>query len=158
MTETLHVAIAHVGCVGCFEYLVDPFDPLAATDADGDQLTYSARINLDNSVYGAIGLDGDQDWFAFKVKAGKTYHLYTELDAGIDLGGDEGRGEALVDSVMSLYGQDGSTLLDMDDDGGLGQASSIFWTAETDGTHYLAVSAADGVGRGSYRVHFDVRD
>jgi len=116
---------------------------LEATDADGDQLSYSVQLSQDKVVEGVIGLVGDQDWFAFEAVAEATYHFHTEL-----LG--------LADSVLSLYGQDGTTLLAQDNDGGAGLASSITWTAEADGTHYLAVAADDGTGGGEYRVHFDV--
>jgi hypothetical protein len=118
---------------------------LTATDADGDELTYTARLVQTNVAEGVIGLDGDQDWFAFEAVAGTTYRFYTEL-------------VSLTDSTLSLFDQDGSTLIASDNDGGNGLASSITWTADANGTYYLSVAADDGAGSGEYRLHFDVQN
>ncbi len=117
---------------------------LVATDPDGDGLTYTVVLHQDNVVDGVIGLEGDRDWFAFSAVTGATYRLYTEL-------------VGLPNSVLSLYGRDGTTLLERDHDGGTGLASSITWTPDADGTYYLAVEAAIGAAGGAYRVHFDVQ-
>lgn len=117
---------------------------LEASDPDGDAISYSAEFDQGNWVDGFIGHEGDQDWFSFNATVGMTYHLHTEL-----LG--------LTDSAMALYDQDGTTLLNWDDDSGGVGASSLWWIPPSSGTYYLAVAAADGSASGGYRVHFDFR-
>lgn len=75
-----------------------------------------------------FAVPGDVDWAKFVAQAGQTYHIYTD-----NLG-------ANTDTVLSLYDQNGTTLLAQNDDSGETIASSIDWTAPSSGTYYIKVS------------------
>jgi Zn-dependent metalloprotease len=70
---------------------------------------------------------GDNDWVKFSATAGTSYDIETS-----NLG-------SRSDTYMYLYGTDGTTLIDSDDDGGSGLASRIEWTASSSGTYYVRV-------------------
>jgi murein DD-endopeptidase MepM/ murein hydrolase activator NlpD len=67
---------------------------------------------------------GDLDRFKFTAIAGQTYRISTT-----NLG-------AAADTLVSLYDQDGVTLLAENDDSGRSLASSITWQAPASGTYY----------------------
>lgn len=69
----------------------------------------------------------DVDWVEFDVSVGRLYVLETG-----DLGDD-------ADTVLELYRSDCTTRITVDDDGGVGLASRIVWTAGFDGTVYAMV-------------------
>ena len=70
----------------------------------------------------------DADWVAFQAQAGQTVVIET-----LDL-------EPYSDTVLRLYDRDGQTVLDYDDDSGVGWASRIGWTSPVSGTFYVQVS------------------
>jgi hypothetical protein len=67
---------------------------------------------------------GDQDWVRFTAMAGFTYTLATA-----NLG-------SASDTVLCLYGGDGTTQIACDDDSGGGRASRLSWQAPADGVYY----------------------
>lgn len=69
----------------------------------------------------------DQDWVSFTATAGQKYILKT-----YNLGPS-------ADTYLYLYGQDGETLLDSNDDDGSSLASRIEWEAPATGTYYILV-------------------
>lgn len=74
---------------------------------------------------------GDQDWARFDATAGQLYIIETfELAANSD-------------TVLCLFGGDGTTQLVCNDDGGGGLASRIRWTAPTTGVYYARVKHAE---------------
>ncbi|RLB22987.1 MAG: hypothetical protein DRG71_06515 [Deltaproteobacteria bacterium] len=85
---------------------------------------------------------GDQDWVMFEAVEGQHYIIQTENV------GD------YADTVLYLYGTDGSTLLDFNDDfEGLGWASRVEWTAPADGTYYVMVKHWDEYAYGCETVY-----
>lgn len=87
---------------------------------------------------------GDLDYIAFSATNGASYIIET-----FNLG-------SLGDTVLALYDTDGSSLLASDDDGGLGLASRIGWTAPANGTFYIAVQHFDS-SRGGENTNYDLR-
>lgn len=80
----------------------------------------------------------DFDWVYFSAVSGVQYTLETS-----NLGSN-------CDTVMSLYDTDGITLLAYDDDGGVGLASRIVWTAPASGTYYIMIyNYGGGYGEGT---------
>ena len=70
----------------------------------------------------------DQDWFQLNAIAGWKYVIQTQnLAPG-------------VDTVLSLYDIDGSTLLISDDNSGGGLASKLVWQAPMSGTYFIRVT------------------
>lgn len=74
----------------------------------------------------------DEDWTAFAATIGLTYVIETG-----NLGPES-------DTYLELIDTDGTTLLAEDDDGGLGSASLITWTAPADGVYFVRVYHFDG--------------
>lgn len=70
---------------------------------------------------------GDQDWVKFQASAGVTYTIRTA---------NLGRS---ADTILELYGSDGTTLLQANDDTANSLASRISWRAPATGTYYLRV-------------------
>ncbi|MEM7125928.1 MAG: trypsin-like serine protease [Chloroflexota bacterium] len=70
----------------------------------------------------------DQDWLLFYGIAGVPYRVET-----FNL-------EGSTDTVLALYDQDGTTLLQQDDDNGTGFASRIDWVAPSDGIYSIKVT------------------
>ncbi|MDX9953134.1 MAG: Ig-like domain-containing protein [Anaerolineae bacterium] len=74
----------------------------------------------------------DQDWVKFSATAGITYTLRTT-----DIGG-------YADTVLYLYGTNGTTLIDYNDDyGEMGYSSRIDWKPNVSGTYYAQVKHWD---------------
>ena len=75
---------------------------------------------------------GDQDWLKFSATSGKTYTIQTNNTGNF------------ADTVLSLYGTDGSTLITWNDDyPGLNWGSRIDWQPTQSGTYYLKVNHYD---------------
>lgn len=72
-----------------------------------------------------IHVPRDEDWIGFSAVEGVAYTIET-----LDL-------ERRCDTMIYLYDVDGTTQLAIDDDGGLGAASRIEWTAPADGVHFV---------------------
>ena len=70
----------------------------------------------------------DQDWIAFDAVRGWRYVLRTQNLLGS------------TDTVLTLYGTDGETVLASNDDAAAGDpASEVVWTASTSGRYYAKV-------------------
>jgi hypothetical protein len=95
---------------------------------------------------GRIETAGDVDWFQLRVLQGVDYDIQT-----LDLGPGS-------DTVLSLYREDGTTLIASDDDGGLGYASKIAWTGDGNEVLYLRVNHYSPSGTGTYRVAVEGSD
>lgn len=112
-----------------------------ATSADdhGNNASAASPITVGTNTPGVIEIQDDVDFFSFTANAGIIYTINTVLDS-------------LNDSNLKLYGSDGTTLLEENDDGaGMGFASRIDWTCHSSGVYYIAVSAYN-VGTGSYML------
>ena len=114
---------------------------IAAPDDHGDDAASATAVTMDSLVEGTIGLGGDVDWFAFNAIAGDVYVFETSL-------------VTLPDSVMTLYDQDGQTVLSYNDDIDWPNSpgSRISWAADADGTYYLAVEAYGYSEMGQYEL------
>ena len=107
----------------------------------------SGRVAVGDTATGEVGSNGDRDWFAVELVAGRTYV--------IDLrGGPTGDG-TLSDPYLGGIHDSGGNLIarTTNDDGGQGYNSRVTFTATESGTHYIAAGAA-GIfsGRGTYEV------
>ena len=107
----------------------------------------SGRVAVGDTATGEVGSNGDRDWFAVELVAGRTYV--------IDLrGGPTGDG-TLSDPYLGGIHDSGGNLIarTTNDDGGEGYNSRVTFTATGSGTHYIAAGAA-GIfsGRGAYEV------
>jgi subtilisin family serine protease len=108
-------------------------------DRHGDTAAEATLLDAWIGTDGNIGTDTDTDWFQFEVQAGFTYTFDVSL-------------ESLTDSTLTLYGSDGTTVLDFDDNSGTGMGSQIVWDAAVDQTVYLQVDAKLSTQTGSYSI------
>lgn len=111
------------------------------TDDHGNTSTTATSIQNDGtSVAGNIETGGDVDFFSFVAASGTEYVLST---------GSLGTG---MDSLLTLFGTDGASVLGEDDDSGGNYASLLRWTAPAAGTYYVRVRHYNPTGTGTYRV------
>ncbi len=110
-----------------------------AYDDHGNNSLSATATSDPSTNYGILETSADVDWFSFNAYAGVQYRLETVL-------------HSLVDSVLSLFGTDGSSLLVYNDDGGPGWASLIEWTAPADGVYYVQVASYAASSHGSYSL------
>ena len=107
----------------------------------------SGRVAVGDTATGNIGSNGDRDWFAVELVAGRTYV--------IDLRGSPTDDGTLSDPYLGgIHDSDGNLIArTTNDDGGQGYNSRVTFTATGSGTHYIAAGAA-GIfsGRGTYEV------
>ena len=107
----------------------------------------SGRVAVGDTATGNIGSNGDRDWFAVELVAGRTYV--------IDLRGSPTDDGTLSDPYLGgIHDSDGNLIArTTNDDGGQGYNSRVTFTATKSGTHYIAAGAA-GIfsGRGTYEV------
>ena len=107
----------------------------------------SGRVAVGDTATGNIGSNGDRDWFAVELEAGRTYV--------IDLRGSPTDDGTLSDPHLGgIHDSDGNLIArTTNDDGGEGYNSRVTFTATGSGTHYIAAGAA-GIfsGRGTYEV------
>ena len=107
----------------------------------------SGRVAVGDTATGNIGSNGDRDWFAVELEAGRTYV--------IDLRGSPTDDGTLSDPYLGgIHDSDGNLIArTTNDDGGQGYNSRVTFTATESGTHYIAAGAA-GIfsGRGTYEV------
>ena len=98
----------------------------------------SGTVAVGGEATGEIERDGDSDWFAVTLEAGKTYL--------IDLKGKDTGDGTLEDPYLDgVYGADGNRIgSSWDTDGGEGRNSLVTFTAGADGTHYVAAGASRG--------------
>ena len=142
--------IAQVPTEGLQFIRVQPFDSNSRGDfiiqvqtitigADDD----NAIIAVGSSADGRLNAPGDVDVFEFQVEQGQQVFVLVDGDTGVD--------------VFAQLFQPGGDLLQIDDDGGHGLDSEIYFTAETAGLWRLEVwPASNKVGQrqliGAYRV------
>jgi hypothetical protein len=81
----------------------------------------------------------DLDWFRFNAQAGTTYHFYTT---------------GSTDTYGRIYAANGTTVVALDDDGGVGLNFSISYTCTTTGTYFLQVNGYGGA-TGFYFLNYN---
>ena len=107
-------------------------------DDHGNDSGRATLVSVNTTMSGDLELHGDVDWFSFSAVADTTYIIDTSLGT-------------LEDSVLTLYDQNGQSEIGFDDDGGLGLASRLFWTAPSSGTFFVEVRGF-GSNIGSYTL------
>lgn len=96
-------------------------------------------------IRGAIAAPGDVDWYSFSAPAGAR--LWLSVDTGVAAAGDR-------DSIVAVFGPDGTSLLELDDDDGTGNGrNSTIESLDASviaglvlpsaGTYYARVQAAN---------------
>lgn len=102
---------------------------------------------------------GDQDWFRFNATAHVSYVIETSNLGDLSVRSVAGDliskgdvGAAYADTILALYGTDGTTLIESNDDGGGGMASRIAWTCPTTGAYYFKVYGYGSASTGTYSV------
>jgi hypothetical protein len=115
-------------------------------------------------VRGSISPAGDEDYFTFTVPASERIYAY--VDTGDVEGASSGNSR---DSVLTLFGSDGTTVIEEDDDDGTGNggngsnesgsASAISRRLTDAGTYYLRVKAFNSSSTITpYRLYVVVTD
>lgn len=99
------------------------------------------RIGMDQVGTGRIDGATDKDWFAVDLVAGKTYS-FALVGTGTD---------GLTDAKLALFGRDGTTRLQVNDDGMQHGDSIITFTAQSSGRFYLQASGVEGA-QGDYSL------
>jgi len=107
-------------------------------DDHGNNAASASPIGLNRFKGGDIEVNDDADWFRFNATSGFQYVIDTTLNG-------------LSDTELTLYDQNGFSVLDSDDDSGTGLASKITWTAAATGAYYVKVTG-NGVNSGRYQV------
>ena len=130
---------------------LDQSTPQTVSEPSGEDFSAGAstsgRVAVGDTATGNVGSNGDRDWFAVELEAGRTYV--------IDLRGSPTGDGTLSDPYLGgIHDSDGNLIArTTNDDGGQGYNSRVTFTATGSGTHYIAAGAA-GVfsGRGTYEV------
>ncbi|MEQ1888713.1 MAG: pre-peptidase C-terminal domain-containing protein [Alphaproteobacteria bacterium] len=115
--------------------IVDDFSATAAT---------AGSLIAGNSVSGNIEVSRDTDWFRIQLTEGTRYQF--------DLEGVDTSSGTLSDPFLSLFNSNGVDTGQSDDDSGAGLNSSLFFTATSTGTYFLAAGAF-GEDTGTYRLN-----
>ncbi|MDH3718564.1 MAG: GEVED domain-containing protein, partial [Planctomycetota bacterium] len=122
----------------------DGFPPLPGTGntvaetEPNDSTPQANAINIGDDFAGDINPTGDSDFVSFAAAAGQAIVATTVLNT-------------LGDSTLTLFDTDGTTQLDVDDDGGPGLASQIQFTLQAAGTYFIAVEGL-GSNLGTYTL------
>ena len=118
---------------GDAQYTVDICDTILDAYESDDAAGSANRITTDGTFQTHnVHAEGDQDWVEFYAAAGVTYTLATTNTGGH------------ADTVLYLYGTDGSTLIDSNDDyPGMWPSSRLDWQPSTSGVYYAKVNHWD---------------
>ena len=103
-------------------------------------------VAVGGSARGDIETRGDRDWFAVTLEAGKTYR--------IDLKGLWTGGGTLRDPYLGgVHDADGALIAGTtNDNGGWRYNSRVFFTADEDGTYYVAAGSRANWDQGTYTL------
>jgi hypothetical protein len=105
-------------------------------DEPNNTAAQATPIIADAAARSAFLGEADADWYSFTAQAGKRYRIRTF---------------GSTDTYLRLYGTNGATLLDeQDDDADLNAV--ITWTAPTSGTYYFSVRGFGDEVSGGYTV------
>ena len=103
-------------------------------------------VVVGGSVEGEINTANEWDWFAVTLEAGRTYR--------IDLKGSSTADGTMADPYLNgIYNTDGFVLYagSINDNGGTGQNSRAFFTANEDETYWVIATGARG-SKGTYTL------
>ena len=146
-TGTYYVVTGEVdGETGTYTLSVIVLGANGASEADTDfpeTTATTGRVEVGASATGNVAGEGDVDFFAVDLDAGKTYQFDLE-------GADTSRG-TMEDPYLALY--DGSlTQIENNDDSSANSNSRIVYTATATGTYYLEAAESTGVSTGTYTL------
>ena len=112
----------------------------------------SGSVAAGGSATGEIELEGDRDWFAVTLDAGRTYRIDLE-------GSRNGAGTLYNPYLRGVHDADGVFITGTtDNDGGAGYNARVTFTADEAGTYYVAAGAY-GTRKGTYTLSVvDVTD
>ncbi len=130
LPEDVRRQMIEVGCI----------DPEDVPDDHGNDIDDATAIRVGADVRGALGYDGDIDFFRFQAERGQSYQIDVALGT-------------LDDSIVHLLDSDG--WLDTNDDYGETFASRLYWNAPSSGERYVAV---EGYGIGTYTLTVSLSD
>ena len=123
---------------------------LAAPDDYTDKPTAAAgALTVGAALNAEIGIPGDKDVFKVTLETGKVYQL-NAAGMGSRLG-------TLADPYLRILDGRGR-LLDYDNNGGLGNDASLYFSPTTSGTYYVEASSNKDRGMGTYQVSVLQRD
>jgi hypothetical protein len=113
-------------------------------------------LNAGAGINGSLELQGDHDWFKVALDGTKNYAVIVEGSA------TGGGARTLADPFVALYGGANpsrdtttgaaSSLIQTDDDGGVGANSLLLTSFGANGTFFVDVGSAQNIGQGTYRV------
>ena len=99
----------------------------------------SGTVAVGGSATGELEYEGDYDWFAVELQEGKTYQ--------IDLKGASANVGTLRDPHLGgIYDKNGTAVAGGNDDGGVGRASLLVFTASETATYYVAAGGRNAAG------------
>jgi hypothetical protein len=93
----------------------------------------------------AISTQGDVDWYSFNASAGSSFRIETGSTGGMPIG----------DTILTLIGIDGVTVLDSNDDvdiSGGNYYSAIDFSPAVGGSYYIIVEGFGGTTVGDYSI------
>jgi len=108
-----------------------------------DTLTTAGTINIGSTQTGTIEIVFDEDWFAVLLTAGTSY-LFSAAS------------NPLETTYLNLYNPQGNSTYQSDHQGYDEAAATIWFTPDTSGTYYLAISDLGGDSTGSYSVSVEL--
>jgi hypothetical protein len=112
-------------------------------DVPGDTST-TYTLAVEAPVLGSIDVGGDEDWYRFEAKSGKTYLF--------DLEGNSSGAGTLSNPNLRLLDSAGNEIASNDDAWWAGTNNSqISFSPGADGVFYVSAQTADG-GTGTYRL------
>ncbi|NNE10484.1 MAG: hypothetical protein HKN20_18125, partial [Gemmatimonadetes bacterium] len=104
-------------------------DPIPSDEVADNETCPGQEYVLDTEFQGSISPAGDVDWVFFDCNQGDLISIGTSQDGIFPT----------VDTVIELYEDDCTTLIDIDDDGGPGLYSQIDVAAPYTGTYHLKI-------------------
>ena len=108
--------------------------------APSANVTTAVTVAIGSAAQGNVANSSDTNYFKVQLVAGQKYTFQTVLGS-------------LYDSVLTLLGANGQTVIAQNDDMAPGnRASRIAWQATASGTYYLAVSSYPGSPTGTFSL------
>ena len=135
---TYHVFARAIDSNGNWSAAVATTLTITAKAPGGAGVATAVPVGIGSMAIGNITSSGSANYFKVQLVAGQQYTFQTALGT-------------LYDSVLTLLGSDGRTLLAQNDDMAAGtRASKITWQATASGTYYLVVSSYPGSPVGTF--------
>jgi len=122
-------------------YTVSVTGERAPADNAANSAETRARINVGQTVNGALEYTGDRDFFRIRLQEGQSYR-FTLNSAG----------DTPVDDPFLMLHNDAGEMVAADDDGGDGFNSYLEFTAPSTGNYYLEARGFDEAATGTYAL------